>query len=64
MNTKTATTAELIAEYDKRIAARVVQCQVGSSRWNSRQTKINEIVDELSKRADDGDEMAEEWYAN
>ena len=60
--TATATTAELIAEYDARIAGRFVRCQLGSTRAASRQRKIDEIVEEISRRADGGDAVALAWY--
>lgn len=56
------TTEQLIAEYNERIAGRFVRCNLGSSRMASRQAKINAIVDELSKRADNGDTVAIAWY--
>ncbi|ALA06366.1 hypothetical protein SEA_UKULELE_136 [Mycobacterium phage Ukulele] len=56
------TTAALIAEYGARISGRWENCQLGSTRAVSRQQKINAIVDELSRRADDGDAEALAWY--
>lgn len=58
------TTAALIAEYDALIVARWDKCQMGSSRAASRQRKIDAIVDAISDRADDGDAVALDWYAN
>ncbi len=57
------TAADLIEDYNQGIATRWVNCTLGSSRAASRQAKINAIVDELGKRADDGDEEALAWYA-
>ncbi|ACE79836.1 hypothetical protein KBG_88 [Mycobacterium phage KBG] len=58
----TITTSDLIAEYEDRIAGRWVKCQLGSTRAVSRQRKINDLVDEISRRADDGDPVALAWY--
>lgn len=58
----TNSTANLIAEYDARMADRHSCVQVGSSRWVSRQAHINAIVDELDRRADAGDAIAESWF--
>ena len=55
-------TEALIAEYDQRIATRFVRCQIGSSRYASRQAKIDAIVEELGRRADAGDPIALAWY--
>lgn len=55
-------TADLINEYDSATVARFDKCQLGSSRFVSRQAKVNEIVDELERRADAGDELAEAWF--
>lgn len=60
--TSNETTKALIAEYDARIAGRFVNCQLGSTRHQSRQARIDAIVDELSTRADNGDTVAEAWY--
>lgn len=56
-------TRELIAEYDVRIVARFDKCQLGSTRHQSRQAKIDAIVDELERRADSGDVIAEGWFS-
>jgi hypothetical protein len=60
-NTETAS-ADLITEYDARIAGRWVNCQLGSTRAASRQRSIDAIVNELSRRADEGDAVALAWY--
>lgn len=57
-----ATTENLIAEYNERRDGQFTKCNLGSSRWNSRQAKINAIVDELSNRADNGDTDAIEFF--
>lgn len=56
------TTAALIAEYDERIAGRWSNCQLGSTRAAARQSYIDAIVDEISRRADAGDVEALAWY--
>lgn len=55
-------TSDLIAEYDERISGRFDHCQLGSTRHRSRQAKIDAIVDEISRRADNGDADAIAWY--
>lgn len=55
-------TADLIAEYDRRMAARFERCQLGSTRFAARQREIDAIVDELSHRADADDAVALTWF--
>lgn len=55
-------TEDLISEYNERIAGRFANCQLGSIRHRSRQAKIDAIVDEISRRADDNDPVAIAWY--
>jgi hypothetical protein len=55
------TTESLIADYQLRISKRWVRCGLGSTRAMQRQDAINKLVDELSRRADDGDDEAARW---
>lgn len=55
-------TEDLVAEYNERIAGRFTRCNLGSARYVARQRKIDAIVDELSNRADAGDEAAARWF--
>ena len=61
-NVLNESTNKLIVAYTIAVANRYKRCGVGSSRAASRQKRIDAIVNELSKRADNNDREALAWY--